>query len=71
MPPPRRNKRQHHLKEHLITEGTLVFAMPTDDEIERFKNLYKEKFSLELTRDEAREAATFYLHVFQLLTYEH
>ncbi len=45
-------------------------AVPNSQEVERFRALYNERFSLDLTPDEALFVATKYLHMFQILTHE-
>jgi len=43
---------------------------PSPRGVEEFRLLYKEFFSLDLTPDEALFAASHYLHMFYILTYE-
>lgn len=42
---------------------------PTPEEVESFKTLYKKKHGIDLTDEEAREAATITLQLFYLGTY--
>ena len=45
-------------------------ATPTAQEVEVFRNLYREHFSVNLEPSEALTVATHYLHIFQILTDE-
>jgi len=43
---------------------------PNAQEVEEFKRLYAERFSLDLSGEEALMVATHYLHMFVILTEE-
>jgi len=67
-----KNKQPTRDLNRFLTElkGQLMLATPNAEEVEEFKNLYKKRFNVELTDKEARETATAYLQMFQLLTEE-
>jgi hypothetical protein len=53
-----------------LPKPEIKLANPNAKEVQEFKRLYKERFNVEITDEEAQETATAYLHMFQLLTWE-
>ena len=46
------------------------WVMPNESEVNKFKDLYEEKFGVELNADEALDLAIRYIHIFQYMTWE-